>query len=80
MMLVGRANVYNIELPKRVTKQLDKIPNKEYPAISKAIQNLQETPRPVGCKKLFESLYRIRIGDFRVIYWTDDKNQTMMES
>jgi mRNA interferase RelE/StbE len=70
--------VYKIELPKRVTKQLDKIPNKDYPAISRAIQNLRETPRPVGCKKLFESLYRIRVGDFRVIYWIDDNNQTII--
>jgi len=70
--------VYQIELPKRIVKQLDKIPNKDYPAISSAIQNLKETPRPVGCKKLFESLYRVRIGNSRVIYWIDDKNKTIV--
>lgn len=70
--------MYKIELPKRIIKKLDKVPNKDYPAISNAIQNLKETPRPVGCKKLFESLYRIRIGDFRVIYWIDDRNQNII--
>lgn len=78
MMPAGRPNVYKIKLPNRVTKQLDKIPNKDYPSISKAIQNLKETLRPVGCKKLFESLFRIRIGDFRIIYWVDDKNRTIV--
>jgi mRNA interferase RelE/StbE len=78
MTPVGRQSVYRIDLPKRITKQLDKIPNEDYPSISKAIQNLKETPRPIGCKKLFKSLYRIRIGDYRVIYWIDDKGKTII--
>jgi mRNA interferase RelE/StbE len=78
MTLARKRKVYKIELPKRVTKQLDKIPNRDYPSISKAIQNLKETPRPVGCKKLLESLYRIRVGDFRIVYWIDDKNRTIV--
>ena len=78
MTPVGRQSVYRIELPKRVTKQLDKVPNVNYPSVSKAIQNLTGTPRPIGCKKLHESLYRIRVGDFRVVYWIDDKNGTII--
>lgn len=78
MTLARKRKVYKIELPKRVTKQLDKIPNRDYPSISKAIQNLKETPRPVGCKKLLEFLYRIRVGDFRIVYWIDDKNRTIV--
>ena len=70
--------MYKIELPKRVTKQLDKIPDKDYPSVSKAIQNLKETPHPIGCKKLLEPLYRIRMGDYRVIYWIDDKTKTII--
>jgi len=71
-------SVYKIDLPKRVSKQLDKIPNKDYPSVSKAIKSLEETPRPSGCKKLHESLYRIRIGDFRVVYWIDDRTKTII--
>jgi mRNA interferase RelE/StbE len=70
--------VYKIDLPKRVIKQLDKVPNRDYPSISKAIQNLTEIPRPTGCKKLLESFYRMRIGDFRIIYWVDDKNKSIV--
>ena len=78
MTPVGRQSVYKIELPKMGTKQLDKIPSEDYPSVSKAIQNLKDTPHPIGCKKLFESLYRIRIGDYRVIYWIDDKGKTII--
>ncbi len=70
--------MYRVSVPNKVVKQLDKIPRKDYPSISKAIQGLKETPRPVGCKKLLESFYRIRVGDFRIIYWIDDKNKTIV--
>jgi mRNA interferase RelE/StbE len=31
-------------------------------------------PRPAGCKKLKggQNLWRIRVGDYRVVYWLDD--------
>ena len=74
----GRQDVYKIDLPKRVSKQLDKVPNKDYTSVSKAIKSLKETPRPSGCKKIHESLYRIRVGDFRVVYWIDDKERTII--
>lgn len=70
--------MYKIELPNRVTKQLDKVPTKTYHSLSKAIHHLEDTPRPVGCKKLFESFYRIRVGDFRVIYWIDDRSKAII--
>jgi hypothetical protein len=40
--------VYNVDIPKRVTKQLDKIPHKDYPSISKAIQNLKVPAPPAA--------------------------------
>jgi mRNA interferase RelE/StbE len=43
--------------------------------IEKAIDALAENPRPVGVKKLkgdSEDLYRIRSGDYRVVYAIDD--------
>jgi mRNA interferase RelE/StbE len=38
------------------------------------MDELKNSPRPDGVKKLkgFKNLYRIRIGDFRVIYEIDD--------
>lgn len=39
------------------------------------IQELEENPRPFGLKKLVaeENLYRIRVGDYRIIYQIQDK-------
>jgi mRNA interferase RelE/StbE len=38
---------------------------------------LQATPRPSGCKKLrgVRDLWRVRIGDYRIIYYVDDRAQ-----
>lgn len=39
-----------------------------------AIESLESDPRPVGCKKLVGSdhTYRLRIGDYRVVYEIQD--------
>ena len=42
--------------------------------VIKAVEALADAPRPSGCKKLqgSEDTYRIRVGDYRVIYSVDD--------
>ena len=42
-----------------------------------AIRKLLVNQYPVGCKKLTDSdnEYRIRVGDYRVIYFVDEANQ-----
>ena len=42
--------------------------------IFKALIKLEKNPRPSGCKKLqgLEHLYRLRVGDYRVIYRIED--------
>jgi mRNA interferase RelE/StbE len=51
----------------RVLKRLDADPLER---IRRAIRELASEPRPAGCKKLtgYENLYRIRVGDWRIIY------------
>lgn len=46
-------------------------------SILKKIELLSTNPRPVGCKKLhgFLNLWRIRVGEYHVIYSIDDGNQ-----
>ena len=45
-----------------------------YERIRAAVEALGQTPRPTGCVKLSgtDDLYRLRIGDWRVIYRVDD--------
>ena len=44
-----------------------------------ALRRLAEDPRPPGCKKLVGSrdLWRLRVGDYRVIYRIDDTQRTV---
>lgn len=61
---------YEIVLTKSAQKKLAKLSKELQILIGTAINNLAKNPRPSGCKKLKGSKtdYRIRIGDYRVIY------------
>lgn len=64
---------YTILLSKKAQKQLDKLSDTVANPIFKAIGGLEQNPRPMGCKKLKgREGYRIRIGDYRVIYEITD--------
>jgi mRNA interferase RelE/StbE len=60
---------YTIVLTKRARKELDKLSDKIAEPILEAIGNLSDNPRPHGFKKLKgRTGYRIRVGDYRIIY------------
>ena len=60
---------YTIEFRNKVLKTLIKINEPNYSAIKKQIYDLAENPRPHGYKKLKgRKGYRIRVGNYRVIY------------
>ncbi len=67
---------YKVSIRKQALKELENLPLKETRKISAAIDNLAEDPRPSGCKKLKgeeEYIWRIRVGDYRVLYKIDDE-------
>jgi len=60
---------YRIEFKKSAIKELHCLPKRDINAIDERIQSLAENPRPVDCKKLSTNEeYRIRPGNYRVIY------------
>lgn len=59
---------YSLKLHRSVEKQLSRIPEKFQVRIINAMRTLRDNPRPHGCVKLDQSLYRIRVGQYRVIY------------
>jgi mRNA interferase RelE/StbE len=69
-----------LELP-RARRQLNRLRtthNSLIKAIVEAIENLAETPRPPRAEKLAgRSEWRIRVGDYRVLYLIDDPNRTI---
>jgi mRNA interferase RelE/StbE len=65
---------YEVILPKSASKALDRLPDEIAVRILDAVARLKSQPRPPGCKKLKgENAWRIRVGDYRVIYEIHDK-------
>jgi len=61
---------YSVEVARRAVKSIAKLPRKEQQRIRAAIDLLAGEPRPPGCVALAgeESAYRVRIGDYRIVY------------
>lgn len=61
---------YKIEITASAEKSLKKIPKKDLEKIVEAIQVLAISPFPSGCRKLKgeENVYRVRQGNYRIIY------------
>jgi mRNA interferase RelE/StbE len=65
---------YQIFIDKYAIKQLKEIDKKEIPKIKEKIRNLSAEPRPFDCIKLKgQEAYRIRSGNYRIIYEIFDK-------
>lgn len=64
---------YQIVLTNAANKQLRKLPTQIAQRIQTELLELENDPRPTGCKKLTGvEAWRIRIGDYRVIYEIQD--------
>lgn len=72
-------NKYKIQFDKSAVKELDRLEKNILNRIWVKIKLLADNPRPLGCKKLAisDNLWRIRIGDFRVIYRISDRTNTV---
>ncbi|HAP01228.1 MAG TPA: type II toxin-antitoxin system mRNA interferase toxin, RelE/StbE family [Bacteroidetes bacterium] len=66
--------VYKIFITSTAQHQLDKLPENVSMILIETISKLSNNPRPFGCKKLKgRNGYRIRKGDFRIIYEITDR-------
>ncbi len=66
---------YAVLLAPPAERQLKSLTHSVQKRIVKRLKSLRENPRPQGVKKLAweEGLYRIREGDYRIIYTIQDK-------
>lgn len=62
--------IYSVELSKNAHKALKDIPHANVKKIRDKIEKLKKEPLPNGSEKLAgnDDLYRIRSGDYRIIY------------
>ena len=70
--------MYQLRLTSRAQRELDKLPAQDLIRIVAALQQLGGDPRPFGGKKLRASIYRIRVGDWRIIYAVFDKDNLIL--
>jgi mRNA interferase RelE/StbE len=65
---------YEVVISSSAKRELKKLPKEVIAEITRAIFALADNARPQNCKKLegYTNAYRIRIGDYRVIYTIDD--------
>ena len=61
---------YRIEIKSSAAKELEKLPRKMIPRVVAIIKGLADNPYPQGVRKLagFEHTYRVRVGDYRILY------------
>jgi mRNA interferase RelE/StbE len=66
---------YRIEVKPQAEKALARTPHPHRRRIARAIDALARAPRPSGCVKLVgaDDVYRIRVGDYRILYQVMDK-------
>ena len=75
--------MYAVVLPRRVRRGMTRrLPEGAYRRVLAAIRDLAEEPRPRGARKMrgtgTEEEWRIRIGDYRVVYRVDDEAREVL--
>lgn len=63
---------HKIEFTPAAAREFRKLPRQVQGRIATKIDKLAENPRPEGVKKLEDGSYRIRIGEYRVLYQVHD--------
>ena len=65
---------YTVALTASAAKELKNLPGQLVERIVPRLESLAANPRPPGCKKMLggDREWRIRIGDYRVVYTIDD--------
>jgi mRNA interferase RelE/StbE len=66
---------YRIDIKKSAAKELEDIPRRDLRKIIERIRSLGKNPMPHGSEKLSgQERYRIRQGDYRIVYSIEDKD------
>jgi mRNA interferase RelE/StbE len=67
-------NSYAVEVNRPARKELEALPDNVLLRVVSKLESLGHTPRRAGCKKLkgYKDHWRVRVGDWRVLYIIDD--------
>ncbi len=70
--------MYEVELTKRAYHEFNKLSLSDQDRVEVALDRLSTNPRPSGMRKIHGNIYRIRIGDWRIIYAVFDKDRLVL--
>ena len=70
---------WRIAVHREAKRELRRLPRRILQSALEGIHVLADDPYPAGCSKLkgHESLYRIRVGDWRIVYAVDSAERTI---
>lgn len=69
---------YNLRLRQSALKELENLPRRELARVMSRIETLADKPHPPGCEKLSgQERYRVRQGDYRIVYEVDESRQVV---
>ncbi len=70
--------MYQVKLTARAQRELDKLSGEDLERVVASLRQLGDNPRPSGAKKLRASIYRVRMGDWRIIYAVFDRDNLVI--
>lgn len=67
---------YTVLVKPSAHKELEALPDSVLARIIRKMETLADLPRPPGCRKLhgYKNQWRVRVGDWRLLYTIDDDN------
>ena len=69
---------YSLVIKKSAERELRTIPKPDLRRVTERMRGLAQDPRPTGSEKLSgQDRYRVRQGDYRIIYAVDDETRTV---
>ena len=64
---------FRVEVKRSAVKEIEALPGRDIKVVLDKISSLADNPRPYGCQKLSgREQYRIRRGDYRILYYIED--------
>jgi mRNA-degrading endonuclease RelE of RelBE toxin-antitoxin system len=70
--------VYRVELRPRAQREFDRLPRSDQVRLAAALTKLVDEPRSKQSVKLSGSIYRLRVGPFRIIYAVFDRDELVL--
>ena len=70
---------YEVRIISSAEKEMNRLPSIVHTRLSKRILSLESNPRPRGVRKLGgREEYRLRVGDYRILYIIDERNHIVI--